>query len=89
MALFMTSDPLVDQRTFDLSPAEKLTLISQDPMPDEVSARVSLHFAADGQVKLTLEIATMHAWNRVGSGYHEVPSRFRPAKVRLECDHRR
>ncbi|WP_027135089.1 carboxymuconolactone decarboxylase family protein [Geminicoccus roseus] len=51
---------------------EALTLITQGHAPDEVYAEVAAHFEPVEIVRLTLEITTINAWNRIAIGFRSV-----------------
>jgi alkylhydroperoxidase family enzyme len=51
---------------------EALTLISQTHAPDGDYAALKAHFSDEDQVKLTLLIVTINAWNRFAIGFRAV-----------------
>jgi AhpD family alkylhydroperoxidase len=57
---------------------EKLTLIAQDHMPDEVFARVHPHFTDAELANLTLAVTTINAWNRFGISFRDEPGHYTP-----------
>jgi AhpD family alkylhydroperoxidase len=59
---------------------EKLTLVSQDHVPDDIYEQVRPHFSDAELANLTLIIATINAWNRFGVGFRDVPGHYRPAR---------
>ncbi len=59
---------------------EKLTLISNDHVPDDVYEQVRQHFTDKELVDLTLAVATINAWNRLAISFRSVPGRYKPAK---------
>lgn len=59
---------------------EKVTLISVDHVPDEVYERVRQHFSEEELANLTLVVATINAWNRLGISFRAVPGTYKPAK---------
>ena len=57
---------------------EALTLVSQTHAPDEDYEAMKREFSEEEQVKLTLMIATINAWNRFAIGFraiHPLPKR--------------
>ncbi|HEX8997003.1 MAG TPA: carboxymuconolactone decarboxylase family protein [Ktedonobacterales bacterium] len=58
---------------------EKVTLISQDHVPDDVYERVRAHFTEEELANLTLIVATINAWNRLAISFRSVPGRYKPA----------
>jgi AhpD family alkylhydroperoxidase len=59
---------------------EKLTLIAEDHVPDEVYEQVRSHFTDAELANLTLIIATINAWNRFGIAFRSEPGHYTPAK---------
>jgi AhpD family alkylhydroperoxidase len=59
---------------------EKLTLISNDHVPDDVYEQVRSHFTDKELVDLTLAVATINAWNRLAISFRSVPGRYKSAK---------
>lgn len=51
---------------------EALTLVSQTHAPDDVYAVLESQFRDDEQVKLTLLIAAINAWNRIAIAFRSV-----------------
>lgn len=51
---------------------EALTLVSETHAPDDVYAVLKSHFRDDEQVKLTLLIAAINAWNRIAIAFRAV-----------------
>jgi AhpD family alkylhydroperoxidase len=51
---------------------EALTLVSQTHAPDDVYAVLKSQFRDDEQVKLTLLIAAINAWNRIAIAFRAV-----------------
>jgi AhpD family alkylhydroperoxidase len=51
---------------------DALTRLSSDGAPDDVYAELAKHFTPEEQVKLTMAIAIINAWNRFGVGFHAV-----------------
>jgi AhpD family alkylhydroperoxidase len=58
---------------------EALTLISQTYAPDEVYAQLKAQFSEEEQVKLTMLIVTINAWNRFAIGFRKVHPVEQPA----------
>ena len=50
---------------------EALTLISQTHAPDDVYAQLKAQFSEEEQVKLTMLIVTINAWNRLAIGFRK------------------
>lgn len=57
---------------------EKVTLISEDHVPDEVYEQVCAHFTAEELVKLTLAIVAINGWNRFAVSFRSVAGRYKP-----------
>ena len=57
---------------------EKLTLIAQDRVPDEVYAQVRPHFSDEELVNLTLVIGTINTWNRICISFRAEPGHYTP-----------
>ena len=51
---------------------EALTLVSETHAPDDAYEALRQHFTDDEQVKLTLLIAQVNAWNRIKIGFRAV-----------------
>ncbi len=51
---------------------ESLTLIAQTHAPDDVYARLKAQFSEEDQVKLTMLIVTINAWNRLAIGFRKI-----------------
>jgi AhpD family alkylhydroperoxidase len=51
---------------------EALTRLPETGAPDDVYAELQAHFTPEEQVKLTLAIGVINAWNRFGVGFHAV-----------------
>lgn len=58
---------------------EALTLIAQTRAPDEVYARLKAQFSEEDQVKLTMLIVTINAWNRLAIGFRKLHPVAQPA----------
>jgi AhpD family alkylhydroperoxidase len=61
-----------DRERAALAWTESLTLISQTHAPDADYEVMAGHFAPDEQVKLTLLICAINAWNRIAIGFRSV-----------------
>jgi AhpD family alkylhydroperoxidase len=51
---------------------EALTLVAETRAPDDAYEALRRHFTAEEQVKLTLLIAQVNAWNRIKIGFRAV-----------------
>lgn len=51
---------------------EALTLVSETHAPDSAYDALKAHFSEEEQVKLTLLIGTINAWNRIAIGFRSV-----------------
>ena len=60
---------------------EKLTLISETHVPDEVYEEVRQHFSEKELVDLTLTIVLINGWNRFGVSFRDVPGSYEPRAV--------
>lgn len=49
--------------------SEAVTTVSQGPVPDDVYAAALEHFTEAELVRLTVAVATINAWNRIGVGF--------------------
>lgn len=58
--------------------AEALTLIANDHVPDEIYERVKPHFTDEELVNLTLAVATINAWNRLGISFRSEVGSYQP-----------
>lgn len=58
-----------DRERAALGWTEALTLVSETHAPDEAYAALRRHFTEEEQVKLTLLIAQVNAWNRIKIGF--------------------
>ncbi len=56
---------------------EALTLISQDPVSDELYAEVRAEFGEKELVDLTMAIVAINGWNRLAVGMRTVPGSYR------------
>jgi AhpD family alkylhydroperoxidase len=62
-----------DRERAALAWTEALTLVSQTHAPDDVYAQLKAQFSEEEQVKLTLLITTINAWNRFQVGFRAIP----------------
>ena len=58
---------------------EKVTLISEDHVPDEVYEQVRKHFTEEELVNLTLAIVAINGWNRFAVSFRSVAGRYKPS----------
>ncbi|HZH52772.1 MAG TPA: carboxymuconolactone decarboxylase family protein [Microvirga sp.] len=61
-----------DRERAALAWTEALTLVSQTHAPDEDYALLKAHFTDEEQVKLTLAIGAINAWNRFAIGFRAI-----------------
>ncbi len=61
-----------DRERAALGWTEALTLVSQTHAPDDAYEALRRHFNEEEQVKLTLLIAQVNAWNRIKIGFRAV-----------------
>lgn len=61
-----------DRERAALGWTEALTRVADTHAPDEDYARLSAEFSEEEQVKLTLLICTINAWNRIAIGFRSV-----------------
>lgn len=71
-----------DRERAALAWTEALTLVSETHAPDEVYAQLKAQFSEEDQVKLTLVIATINAWNRFQIGFRGVHPVEQPVETR-------
>lgn len=69
-----------DREGAALSWAEAITLISTAHAPDHIYEEVRQHFSETELVNLTLAVATINAWNRLGIGFRSVPGTYQPSE---------
>ncbi len=53
--------------------AETLTLINQRDVTDEIYAKVKEYFSDEEIVELTMVVATINSWNRLGIAFQATP----------------
>lgn len=61
-----------DRERAALAWTEALTLVSQTHAPDEVYRELDAQFSDEEKVKLTMQIVTINAWNRIAIGFRSV-----------------
>lgn len=61
-----------DRERAALAWTEALTLVAQTRAPDEDYALLKAHFSDEEQVKLTLAISAINAWNRFAIGFRSI-----------------
>ncbi|MCB5174561.1 carboxymuconolactone decarboxylase family protein [Microvirga lenta] len=61
-----------DRERAALAWTEALTLVAQTHAPDEDYALLRAHFSDEEQVKLTLAISAINAWNRFAIGFRSI-----------------
>jgi AhpD family alkylhydroperoxidase len=59
--------------------AEAVTLLGKDGVPDDVYEAARSEFGETGLVELTLAVATINAWNRMGIAFRAEPGKYQPA----------
>ncbi len=76
LAAWAESPLYTDRERAALAWTEALTLLPETGAPDDVYAELQAHFTPEEQVKLTMLIGIINAWNRFGAGFrgvHAVP----------------
>ena len=61
-----------DRERAALAWTEALTLVAQTQAPDAAYAELAAHFEPAEQVRLTLLITTINAWNRFAVGFRSI-----------------
>jgi AhpD family alkylhydroperoxidase len=61
-----------DRERAALAWTEALTLVAQTHAPDEDYEHLKAHFSEEEQVKLTLAIGAINAWNRFAIGFRSI-----------------
>ncbi|MCB8819056.1 carboxymuconolactone decarboxylase family protein [Microvirga rosea] len=61
-----------DRERAALAWTEALTSVAQSRAPDADYGRLAAHFTEEEQVKLTLAIATINAWNQINVGFRSI-----------------
>jgi AhpD family alkylhydroperoxidase len=73
MLVAWRESPLYSERErAALAWTEALTLLPETGAPDDVYAAMAAQFTPEEQVKLTMTISLINAWNRFGAGFHAV-----------------
>lgn len=67
-----------DRERAALAWTEALTLVSQDPVSDDLYAETRAQFIEREIVDLTLAIVAINGWNRLGVGLRSVPGSYQP-----------
>ena len=78
LAAWRESPLYSDRERAALDWTEALTLLPATGVPYDVYARLNVHFTPEEQVKLTMVIGLINAWNRFGAGFHTVHALPRP-----------
>ena len=76
LAAWRESPLYTDRERAALAWTEALTFLPETSAPDDVYAELQAHFTPEEQVKLTMLIGIINAWNRFGVGFrgvHPVP----------------
>jgi AhpD family alkylhydroperoxidase len=61
-----------DRERAALAWTEALTRLPETAAPDAIYAKLQEHFTPEEQVRLTILIGIINAWNRFGVGFHAV-----------------
>ena len=72
LAAWAESPLYTDRERAALAWTEALTLLPETNAPDDVYAELQAHFTPEEQVKLTMLIGIINAWNRFGAGFRGV-----------------
>jgi len=72
LAAWRESPLYTDRERAALAWTEALTLLPETNAPDDVYAELQAHFTPEEQVKLTMLIGIINAWNRFGAGFRAV-----------------
>ena len=72
LAAWEESPLYTDRERAALAWTEALTRLPETGAPDNVYAEMAAHFTPEEQVKLTMLIGIINAWNRFGVGFHAV-----------------
>ncbi len=70
-----------DRERAALAWTEAVTLVSESHVPDQVYEEARRHFGEKELVDLTVAIAAINAWNRLGVSFRLLAGRYRPAAV--------
>ena len=72
LAAWAESPLYTDRERAALAWTEALTRLPETNAPDDVYAELQAHFTPEEQVKLTMLIGIINAWNRFGAGFRGV-----------------
>ena len=72
LAAWQESPLFTDRERAALAWTESLTFLPETSAPDDVYAELQAHFTPEEQVKLTMLIGIINAWNRFGCGFRAV-----------------
>ena len=72
LAAWRESPLYSDRERAALAWTEALTRVADTHAPDDVYQDFAAHFSGEEQVKLTLAVATINAWNRFAVGFRVV-----------------
>ena len=72
LAAWQESPLFTDRERAALAWTESLTFLPETSAPDDVYAELQAHFTPEEQVKLTMLIGIINAWNRFGAGFRGV-----------------
>jgi AhpD family alkylhydroperoxidase len=81
LAAWRESPLYSDRERAALAWTESLTQLPERGAPDDVYAEMGAQFSQEEQVKLTMLIGVINAWNRFGVGFHAVHSVATPKAV--------
>jgi AhpD family alkylhydroperoxidase len=81
LAAWEESPLYTDRERAALAWTEALTLLPETKAPDAVYAEVQAHFTPEEQVKLTMLIGIINAWNRFGVGFRSIHALPRDEKA--------
>jgi AhpD family alkylhydroperoxidase len=81
LAAWAESPLYTDRERAALAWTEALTLLPETAAPDDVYAELQAHFTPEEQVKLTMLIGIINAWNRFGAGFRGVHALPRAEKA--------
>ncbi len=70
-----------DRERAALAWTEAVTLVSESHVPDQVYEEARRHFGEKELVDLTVAIAAINAWNRLGVSFRLLAGSYRPAAV--------
>ncbi|WP_205412166.1 carboxymuconolactone decarboxylase family protein [Sphingomonas crusticola] len=81
LAAWQESPLYTDRERAALAWTEALTLLPETAAPDSVYAELQANFTPEEQVKLTMLIGIINAWNRFGVGFRAVHALPHPRKA--------